>query len=55
MEPCGEIFKIQNGPLNCNSEKVLFPLKSKVSGETPYVGKVKTKFRYRFNNYKNKH
>ena len=24
-------------------------------GEAPYVGKAKTKFRYRFNNYKSKH
>ena len=23
-EACGEIFKIQSGPLNCNSEKVLY-------------------------------
>ena len=54
-EACGEIFKIQIGPLNCNSEKVLYLLKCKVCGEAPYVGKAKTKFRYRFNNYKNKH
>ena len=49
MEACGEIFKIQSGPLNCNSEKVLYLLKCKVYGEAPYVGKAKTKFRYRFN------
>ena len=24
-------------------------------GEAPYVGKAKTKFQYRFNNYKSKH
>ena len=24
-------------------------------GQVPYVGKAKTKFRYRFNNYKSKH
>ena len=23
-EVCGEAFKIQSGPLNCNSEKVLY-------------------------------
>ena len=50
-EACGEIFKIQSGPLNCNSEKVLYLLKCKLCGEAPYVGKAKTKFRYRFNNY----
>ena len=48
-EACGETFKIQSGPLNCNSEKV--PL----CGEAPYVGKAKTNFRYRFNDYKSKH
>ena len=51
----GEVFKIQSGPLNRNSEKVLYLLKCKVCGEAPYVGKGKTKFRYRFNNYKSKH
>ena len=51
-EACGEI---QSGPLNCNSEKVLYLLKCKVCGEAPYVGKAKFKFRYRFNNYKSKH
>ena len=34
---------------------VLYLLKCKVCGEPPYVGKAKTKFRYRFNNYKSKH
>ena len=53
-EACREIFKIQSGPLNCNSEKVLYLLKCKVCGEAPYVGKAKTRFRYRFNNYKSK-
>ena len=38
-EACGEIFKIQSGPLNYNSEKVLYLLKCKVCGEAPYVGK----------------
>ena len=54
-EACGETFKIQSGTLNCNSEKALYLLKCKVCGEAPYVGKVKTKFRYRFNSYKSKH
>ena len=30
-------------------------MKYKVCGEAPYVGKAKTKFQYRFNNYKSKH
>ena len=51
-EACGETFKIQSGTLNCNLEKVLYLLKCKVCGEGPYVGKAKTKFRYRFSNYK---
>ena len=54
-ETCGEIFKIQSGPLNCNSEKVLNILKCKLRGEAPYVGKSKIKFQYRFNNYRSKH
>ena len=39
-----ETFKIQSGPLNYNSEKVLYVLKCKVCGEAPYVAKAKTKF-----------
>ena len=54
-EACQETFKIQTGPLTCDSEKVLYLLKCKVCGEVPYVGKAKTKFRYRFNNYKSKY
>ena len=54
-ETCQETFKIQSGPLTCDSEQVLCLLKCKVCGEVPYVGEAKTKFRYRFNNYKNKH
>ena len=54
-EACQETFKIQKDPLNCDSEKVLYLLKCKVYGAVPYVGKAKTKFRYRFNNYKSKH
>ena len=55
IEACKETFKIQSGPLNCTSEKVLYLLKCKVYGEAPYVEKAKTKFRYIFNNYKSKH
>ena len=54
-EVCGETFKIQSDILNCNLEKVLCVLKCEVCGEAPYVGKAKTKFQYRFNNYKSKY
>ena len=47
-------MKIQNGPLTCDSEKVLYLLKYKVCGEVPYVEKAKAKCRFRFNNYKSK-
>ena len=53
-EACQETFKIQSGPLTCDSEKVLLYLQN-VCDEVPYAGKAKTKFRYRFNNYKGKH
>ena len=43
-EGCREVFKIQSGPLNCNSEKVLYFWKCKVCGDASYVGKAKTKF-----------
>ena len=49
---CGETFKIQSKVLNCNSQKVVYLLKCRIYGEAPYVGKAKTKFRVRFNNYK---
>ena len=52
---CGEVFKIQSGTLNYNSEKVLYLLRYKSCDDTPYVGKAKIKFRLRFNNYKSKH
>ena len=55
IKACGEVFKIQSGPLNYNSEKVLYLLRCKICDDTPYVGKVKTKFRLWFNNYKSKH
>ena len=44
MEACREIFKTQNSPLNCNSEKVLNLFKYKVCDEAPYVRKAKIKF-----------
>ena len=52
---CGKSFKIQSGPLNYNSEKVLYLLRYGICDDTPYVGKAKTKFRLRFDNYKSKH
>ena len=52
---CGEVFKIQSGLLNCNSEKVLYLLRCKICDDIPYVGKAKTKFCLQFNNYKSKH
>ena len=54
-EACHKNFKVRSGPFTCDSEKVLYLLKCKVCGEVPYVGKAKTKFCYRFNNYKSKH
>ena len=52
---CGETFKIQGGILNCNTQKVVYLLKCRICGEAPYVGKAKTKFGARFNNYKCAH
>ena len=54
-QACRKTFKIQSGPLNCNLKKVLYILKCEVRGKAPYIGKVKTKFQYRFNNYKSEH
>ena len=54
-EPCQETFKIQSGPLTCDSKKVICLLKCKICGEVPYVGEAKNKFCYRFNNYRSKH
>ena len=51
---CWEVFKIQSGPLKCNSEKVLYLLWCKICDDNPYVGKAKTKFCFRFNNFKSK-
>ena len=41
-EACQETFKIQSGPLTCDSEKVLYLFKCKV--EVPYIGKAKKNF-----------
>ena len=50
-----EIFKIQTGSLNCNSQKIVYLLKCKIFGEDPFIGKVKMKSRIRFNDYENVH
>ena len=52
---CREKLKIQSGILNCNSQKVVYLLKCRICGEVPYVGKAKTKFRGKFNDYKSAH
>ena len=41
--------------LTVTQKKVLYLLRCKICSDTPYVGKAKTKFRLRFNNYKSKH
>ena len=41
--------------LNCNYQKVVYLLKCRICGKVYYVGKAKTKFRERFNNYKSAH
>ena len=46
-----ETFKINKGPLNCNSKKVVY-LSERKKYKTPYVGKSQTKFCMRLNNYK---
>ena len=38
-----------------NSQKVVYLLKCRISGEASYAGKTKTQFRAGFNNYKNAH
>ena len=45
---CWEVFKIQSGPLNCNSEKVFYLLRCNIWDDTHYVWKAKTKFCFRF-------
>ena len=51
---CGKVFKIQTGPLNCNSDKAFYLLRCKICDDTPCAGKAKAKFHSRFNNYKSK-
>ena len=49
-----ETFKINKGPLNCNSKKVVYLSECKKC-KNPYVDKAQTKFRMRLNNYKIAH
>ena len=51
-----ETFKILKGPLDCNSNHVIYLFECKqCQYRFPYVGSTKTKFRYRINNYKSTH
>ena len=52
---CGVVSKIQDGPTNWHSEKVLCLHRCKTCDDTSYVWKANTNFRLRFNNYKSKH
>ena len=49
-------FNILKGPLDCNSNHVIYLFECKqCQYHFPYVGSTKTKFRYRINNYKSIH
>ena len=51
-----ETFNILKGPLDCNSNYVIYLFECKqCQYRFPYVGSTKTKFRYRINNYKSTH
>ena len=49
-----ETFKINKGPLSCNSKKVIYVSECKKC-KNPYVGKAQGKFCVRLNNYKSAH
>ena len=52
----GKTFDILKGPLDCNSNHVIYLFEcKKCQYRFPYVGSTKTKFRYRINNYKSFH
>ena len=52
----GETFDILKGPLDCNSNHLIYLFEcKKCQYRFPYVGSTKTKFRYRINNYKSTH
>ena len=49
----GETFDILKGPLDCNSNQVIYSFECKqCQYRFPYAGSTKTKFRYRIKNYK---
>ena len=51
-----ETFNILKGPLDCNSNHVIYLLECKQFQYCfPYVGSTITKFRHRINNYKSTH
>ena len=43
-KPCGEVFKIQSGPLYCNLEKGLYLLRCRIYMILPMLGKQKQSF-----------
>ena len=56
--PTNKTFKILKGPLDCNSNHVIYLSEFKqyqYRFPYPYVGSTKTKFKYRINNYKSTH
>ena len=51
-----ETFDILKGPLDCNSNNVIYVFEcKKCQFKFPYVGSTVRKFRFRFNNYKSIH
>ena len=51
-----ETFDILKGPLDCNSNNVIYLFEcKKCQFKFPNVGSTITKFRFRFNNYKSTH
>ena len=51
-----ETFDILRGPLDCNSNNVIYPFEcKKCQFKFLYVSNTVTKFRFRFNNYKSTH
>ena len=54
-KPCGKKTCLICDSVSTATTKVLYLLKCKICGKVLYVGKAKTKFRYRFDNYKSKH
>ena len=56
MRNTDETFNIPKGPLDCNSNHVIYLFESKqCQYRFPYVGSTNTKLRYRINNYKSTH